>query len=150
MGFPVMWSAFQLQVLLPNQHLLPNSRFVTWFSSFQNCFTHVLLFFFSQNIPKRFNKPMHEKKLLHVCIGGIESLFICCKWIHNLFLEFLLSQTSVFVCRDMESLDGHAIKFSLKHIYLFYLFYLFHNSHSNAYIFFYLFQIFYVFSFFFF
>lgn len=38
---------------LANQHFFPNSRFVTWFSSFQNCFTHVFLFlFFLASFPK--------------------------------------------------------------------------------------------------
>ena len=48
-------------------------------------------FFFSsqmQVIPKRFNNPMHEEKLLHVCIGSMQSLFICCKLIRNLCFQF--------------------------------------------------------------
>ena len=61
-GFPVMWSVFPLQSSsFASQQFFPDSRFMTCFSSFQNCFTHVFLFFFSHIIPKRFNNPMHEE-----------------------------------------------------------------------------------------
>ena len=62
-GFPVMWSVvFLLQSSsFAGQQLFPDSRFMTCFSSFQNCFTHVFLFFFSHIIPKRFNNPVHEE-----------------------------------------------------------------------------------------
>ena len=56
-GFQLCGQSSRCSSSFANQHIFPNSRFVTWFNSFQNCFTHVFLFLFFSHHSQKVQQP---------------------------------------------------------------------------------------------